>query len=94
MNAPASKTQKELVNAIREFYAGEILENCRSLITPYELDIVIPEKKIAIEFDGLYWHSDDQIDSEYHVRKTTACEKIGFQLIHIFENEWQTKKIS
>ena len=62
-------------------------------IFPLELDIYIPSKKLAIEFDGLYWHSDDKLDDpQYHLNKTERCEEKGIQLIHIFENEWLYKQ--
>ena len=57
-----------------------------------ELDIFIPSHNIAIEFDGLYWHSELYKPSNYHLNKTELCEKQGIQLIHIFEDEWLFKK--
>ena len=66
--------------------------NKRSFIYPYELDIYIPEKKIAIEYDGLYWHNELNKDSKYHLNKTELCEKQGIMLIHIFEDEWLYKQ--
>ena len=65
----------------------------RKIIPPYELDIYIPENNIAIEFNGLYWHSDCiKEDVNYHLNKTIACEKLGIRLIHIFEDEWNYNK--
>ena len=65
----------------------------RTVIPPLELDIYIPEKKLAIEYDGLYWHSDaNGIQKSYHLNKTNLCEQQGIQLIHIFENEWKLKQ--
>ena len=46
-----SGREKELVDFVKSIYNGKILENDRELIKPYELDIVIPEFKLAIEFD-------------------------------------------
>ena len=43
--------EKEILNFISSIYAGEIIENDRELISPLELDIVIPEFKLAIEFN-------------------------------------------
>lgn len=63
------------------------LENDRSLISPLELDIVIPDIKLAIEFDGAYWHSEKFHDRSYHLKKTEECEKIGYTLFHIFETD-------
>lgn len=64
----------------------------RSLIAPYELDIVIPEHKIAIELDGLFYHSELFKDKNYHKTKTDLCESKGYQLLHIFEDEWLYKR--
>ena len=65
-----------------------IFSNDRSLIYPLELDIVIPELKIAIEYNGVYWHSDKFKDKFYHINKTNAAKAKGYQLIQIFEDEW------
>ena len=64
----------------------------RKIISPYELDIYIPEKKLAIEYNGVYYHCDDVLDKDYHITKTILCEKLGIRLIHIFENEWRDHK--
>ena len=55
-----------------------------------ELDIYIPSLKLAIECDGLYWHSElgNNKKAWYHLDKTDKCEAIGIHLIHIFEDEW------
>jgi len=88
-----SQFEKEIIEYIKSIYSGEIIENDRQLIKPLELDIVIPEKKVAIEFDGLYWHSfnDKNLVNEFkykHLFKTIKAEEKGFNLLHIFENEW------
>jgi len=66
----------------------------RSLIKPYELDIYLPDHKMAIEFDGLFWHSEigGGKDKKYHLTKSELCSEIGIDLIHIFEDEWVEKK--
>lgn len=65
----------------------------RSVITPLELDIYIPEKKLAIEYCGLYWHSENtgQKTSAYHQIKWQRCLDQGIKLITIFEDEWLFK---
>lgn len=68
-------------------------ENSRSIIYPFELDIFSPDHKIAIEFNGLYWHSEDRgKDKNYHLNKTNMCEEKGIRLIQIFEDEWEFKE--
>lgn len=70
----------------------DIKRKCRSVIAPKELDFVI-DNKTAIEFNGLYWHSElAGVPKSYHLEKTQLCQQQGLQLIHIFENEWLFKK--
>ena len=62
-----------------------------------ELDLFIPSKNLAIEFNGLFYHSSGSIStdkaiSEKHINKTELCEKHGITLLHIFENEWENKQ--
>jgi hypothetical protein len=64
----------------------------RGLLKNKEIDILIPELKIAIEYNGLYWHSEEYLDLEYHLTKTELCESLGYRLIHIFEDEWLFKQ--
>ena len=65
----------------------------KSIISPYELDIYIPEKKVAIEYNGLRWHSEIfNKSNSYHLLKTQMCENEKIRLIHIFEDEWLYKK--
>lgn len=87
-NDHVSKAELEIGDFLEQFVLIE--RNNRKLIPPLELDIVIPSKKIAIEYCGLYWHSDKE--EYYHLNKFLECEKIGYQLITIFEDEWRNKK--
>jgi len=68
------------------------IKNDRSVLGGKELDIYIPSKKIGIEINGLYWHSEIYKDKKYHLNKTKLCESKGIQLIHLFEDEWVYKK--
>lgn len=85
-----SNKEKEVLEFIQGFYKGEIIENYREL--GKEFDIFIPEKKIAIEFNGLYWHSSQFKEKNYHLEKTELAENNDIQLLHIFENEWDFKQ--
>ena len=86
-----SRAEKELVEYI-ESVVSTISVSDRTKIPPYELDIYAPEHKLAIEYNGLYWHSTAcKANKNYHLDKTLACEKQGIRLIHIYEDEWQQK---
>ena len=68
------------------------LTSSRSIIQPSQLDIYIPSHNLAIEFNGLYWHSEEYLHKNYHLNKTNECNNKGIKLIHIFEDEWLYKK--
>jgi very-short-patch-repair endonuclease len=69
-------------------------ERVRDLIKPYEIDILLPEHKLAIEINGVYWHGEQSgKDKHYHKNKTNMCESVGYKLIHFFEDELQKEKI-
>lgn len=67
------------------------ITNTRNVIPPQELDIYIPEKNLAIEINGMYWHSSIKRPPEYHIDKTLACLEKGVKLIHVFESQWNSK---
>ena len=105
-NEDISKIKEYYINSIprgtshqeselKEFISTLDLEvefNNREILNGKELDIYIPSKNVAIEFNGLYWHSDKQKPFDYHKIKTELCNQKGIRLIHIFEDEWQNNK--
>ena len=88
INRGKSLKEKHLREYISSIYSGEIVIGDRKVLSGKELDIYMPDLKLAIEFNGTYWHSDNIKDRDYHKLKTIDCAKQGIQLIHIFEYEW------
>jgi Zn finger protein HypA/HybF involved in hydrogenase expression len=92
-----SKAEQEMTAFIASILpAGTtVLADDRTAITPKELDCYIPEKYMAFEFNGLYWHGSNHLTSSginartYHHDKWLACRKKGIQLITIWEDDWQ-----
>lgn len=72
----------------------DIQINDRRIIYPKELDIVIPSLKIAIECNGLVWHSEiiGRKNKTYHLYKTVAAMTKEYRVIHVQENEWTNKQ--
>ena len=67
--------------------------NNRSILEGKELDIFIPEKNLAIECNGNYWHSEEILQNNlYHLEKTQQCENKNIKLLHFFEDEILFKK--
>jgi len=83
-----SALEKEIREFIQATVSSEVLKNLRNIIAPYEIDICIPEKKIAVEVNGLYWHSEAWVDKNYHTLKYKLCQEAGYRLVTIFEHEW------
>jgi hypothetical protein len=88
----SSISQIELYNFIRENYDGEIIQNCRNIIKPYEVDIYLPQLNIGFEFNGIWWHSDKFKTKDYHLCKITTADKNGVKLYSIWEDEWNIKR--
>ncbi len=85
-----SKEEKNIINFMSQYCVIDAKN--RKILNGKELDIYIPSHNLAIEYDGLYWHSEIHKPSNYHLNKTQLCEKQGIQLIHIFEDEWLFKQ--
>ena len=84
-------------NEIYEFIKSkkiEVIRNDRNIIKPLELDLYLPNSNIAIEYNGLIWHSEQYKYNpiNYHLEKTEKCNEQGIRLIHIFEDEWLEHK--
>lgn len=78
-----------------------IIRNTKRLITPYELDIYLPEYNFAIECNPTATHNssvnvfsidEKPISYNYHKLKTDLCEQHGIFLFHIFGYEWAYKQ--
>lgn len=83
-------------NELSEFLLnhGYDLRRNVDIIKPFEIDIFLPENKLAIEFNGLYWHSTVNNASSvwYHEHKRLKCIEQNVQLFHVYEDEWNDRK--
>jgi hypothetical protein len=89
----SSTGEQQLHDFIKSIISDEIIKNDRTILKPKEIDIYIPTRGIAFEYNGIYWHSElHGKTKEYHVDKIDSCEKQNIRLIQIFEPEWFTKQ--
>lgn len=80
--------------ALRDYVASlgfAVIANDKDTLKDREYDILIPEKKVAIEFNGIYWHSSKYKDRYYHVDKFIKSRELGIRLIQVWEDEWINK---
>ena len=108
-----SKLQDDIYDYIKTIYDGKIIYNVKNILdTDYkhrvELDIFVPDIKIAFEINGDFWHmnplfySETDINSkthktaketwEYDNNKKLLCEKLGIIVYTIWENDWKTNQ--
>lgn len=90
----SSKPEKELQQLILSV-APDAVFNDRSILKGKELDVYVPSKKVAIEYNGDIWHSEAykrELAKDCHLIKTKMCDELGIRLIHIFSDELQNKK--
>jgi len=86
----SSIKEKELLKWIESLNLNVECNN-RNLIGK-EIDIYLPDYKLGIEFNGLYYHSDKFKEKNYHSDKTKKCNEIGIELVHIWEDDWLYRK--
>lgn len=60
-----------------------------------EIDIYIPELRLAVEYDGDYWHDDEVMlnsrgmtNDESHAIKQALCSHACIKLLFISEHDW------
>lgn len=88
-----SLIEEEISKFIINNYSEEARLKVRGLIPKYEIDIYLEKLKLAVEVNGIYWHSENLGKyRDYHLYKTEKCLLEGIELLHIFDNEWLYKK--
>lgn len=98
-NKSRSYCEQEIIDYIKTIYDGTILTNNRTAIKPYELDIYLPDIKIAIEENDSFWHSQDNPFSriedydEYHNKKRELCQLNEIKLLVIEREQWLNNNI-
>ena len=93
-----SKAQNEICELLKLVYSFDIILNDTQTIKPYDLDIYIPFLKIAIEYDGEYWHFSDWAIKQGSLnrmkRKDKICLEKGIKLLRIREKDFLNDKIT
>jgi len=57
-----------------------------------EMDIYLPDSNLAIEMNGVYWHSELKKHKRFHLQKTKICNDNNIHLIHVWEDDWKYKQ--
>lgn len=88
-----SKPEKNLKKFLEKDLSINIIKNDKKLLHGIEIDVLIPKFKIAIEFNGNLYHSENYGGKNkfFHLDKTEKCKIKNYKLVHIFEDEWFLK---
>lgn len=97
-----SVMEQEVIDFLYSLDSNIVINHCdRSIITPYEIDIYLPQYRLGIECNPTATHNSDinvfdrgvtPMSPSYHQMKTNLCDDRGIRLIHIFGYEWKYKK--
>ena len=67
------------------------LINDRSILNGKEIDIYLPDHRIGIEYNGVYWHSEIHKPKNYHIEKYKLADKNDCKLLQIWGDDWSSK---
>jgi hypothetical protein len=87
-----SKGELELREfVLKHFPEVEVHTNVKYLIPEVnEVDIFIPHLKLAIEYNGLYWHTRG--DKSRHLKKREELNRAGYTCFQINSDEWEFQR--
>ena len=89
-----SKQEDSIVDCIVNKYPGLDVERYnKTILGGKELDIFIPVKNLAIEYCGLYWHSElCNRGTWYHRDKVVRANNKGIRLVTVFSDFYIANK--
>jgi hypothetical protein len=88
----SSKGQLELYEFVRSLAPDAVLGERTLLPRHAEIDVYVPSHKLAIEYDGLWWHgSERQSDRLRSQKKMLACTQLGLRFMVVYEDEWEQR---
>lgn len=90
----ASRPQLEVADFVKSL-GFDITISDRTVISPYELDVFVSTKSVAIEYHGLYWHSGGKnlnFDENRHLTKRKKSDDVNVYLIQLFADEWEFRR--
>lgn len=80
-------SQEQLIRQMLDDHGIDYEQNDRTVLDGQELDIYIPSHHLAIEINGIYWHSTKFRDKWFHLNKSNDCAGKGVELLHFYDIE-------
>lgn len=90
----ASVGEDEVSDYIAALLPGECIErHAAGILGRGEMDIYLPDRALAVEYNGLFWHSEGAgKDRHYHRRKVEQARERGIRLIMVWEDDWHDRR--
>ena len=92
----SSAVENSLAQWIETVVDEKLVRNSRTVIAPLELDIYLPNRGLAVEFNGDYWHGYEHFVRVgkknapifAHRHKREIAEEVGLSLAFVWEQDW------
>lgn len=81
-----SKAEREIARFLEDH--ADVQTRLKIPGSSLEMDIYLPEHKLAVEYHGLFFHSSKHRATNCHSRKYEQATAAGVRLIQVFEDEW------
>jgi hypothetical protein len=85
-----SEFESSVYEFIKQIWEGECIRSYK-YDNKKEIDIFIPELNLAIECNGIFWHSERFKRNDYHLEKFNYLKNLGIHLIYVWEDDWNFK---
>lgn len=87
-----SRAEIEIGDFVRDC-GYEVARNNRRFIAPKEIDVLVEDRGFALEYEGLYWHSEESGKSpRAHLHKTQECAKRDVSLLRVYADQWRDRR--
>lgn len=97
-----STLEEELRRELEALYPTYTFNSDWTVLKGKELDLYVPQLSIAIEFNGIFWHSESWITGrenskwssayEYHEWKRSKAQAMGVSLVFVWEDDWLNRR--
>lgn len=91
-NSRGSRLESEVVDYVGSVYGGRLFRGYRGIPGVHEVDAYLPDLQLAVEVNGVYWHSEAgsrmRLD---HRNKRRALDAAGVRLIVVWEDDWRDR---
>lgn len=86
-----SKVELQVLEFVKKLLEDDSIKKSRQVLLPElngEVDIWIPQNSLAIEINGVYWHSNKRLqDKNKHFKKFEILKNKGIQLLQFWDFE-------